>query len=78
MRGWFCAAMGLGVGVCAQNEKKIELEREGYMYDDAQKKKRKKVKKGAKTKSHRRAARGCGFLGFALDAARLALEPQTR
>ena len=48
------------------------------MYDAAQKKKRKKVKKGAKTKRHRRAARGCGVLGFALDAARLALEPQTR
>ena len=59
-------------------KKKIELEREGYMYDDAQKKKREKVKKGAKTKRHRRAARGCGVLGFALDAARLALEPQTR
>ena len=34
------------------------------MYDAAQNKTEKKVEKGAKTKSHRRAARGCGFLGF--------------
>ena len=33
----------------AQNtKKKIERQREGYMYDDAQKKKRKKVKKEQK------------------------------
>ena len=53
------------------------------LYDDAQKKKREKVKKLKRSRkpnaiAHRRAARGCGVLGFALDAARLALEPQTR